>query len=149
MGRCLRGLVPLWADWTAGNSHTASPYTFAAQLPLELLQPARLSQERLFPLSCGLPRAQANSSLCLVERLRIKSGFVLASGSGCKAAPLLSHPESPPRGPRETERRGEGEKVGVDFFSSLRVALLDQKLKAVNIFLICMPPSCWPAKLVS
>lgn len=31
----------------------------------------------------------------------------------------------------------------------LRVSLLDEKLKAANIFLSCMPPSCWPAKLVS
>ena len=158
-GRCLGGDRCLSGrTGGAGSGHTASPHTFAAQLPLGLLQPARLSQERLFPLACGLPAARVNSRLCLLESPRVKPGFVLASRSGCKAAPDPARPESPGRelrggrgAPRETGQGGEGKgrKLGWVFSFLLRVALLDQKLKAVNIFLSYMPPSCWPAKLVS
>lgn len=147
--------MPLWANWGAGNGHTAFPQTFAAQLPLGLLGPARLSQERLFTLTCGLSGARVNCRLCLLESPHVKLCFVLASRSvGTLSAPNHSG-ESPseakmPRGKRDREMRTTESRGGI-FFPPflLRDALLDQKLKAANIFLSRMPPSCWPAKLVS
>lgn len=156
--------MSLRVDGGADRGRAASQHTSAARLPLGVFQLARLSQKRLSPPVCGLPAARVNSRLCLLKSPRLNLDLRGRAGAGVGQNQTLVAPATPATPPwgrgasgkqgRKAREREERRKLGgwCDFFLLsflLRVALLDQKLKAMNIFLSCMPPSCWPAKLVS
>lgn len=151
--RCLSGRTG-----GAGSGHTASPHTFAAQVPLGLLATSPALPGA--PVSTDLRPAWRPGELSVTFAGAPAQSPALCWRAGVgvrlrRTLPAPSHPgESPagaevPLGEGDRRPRLRGESWAGCFFFLLRVALLDQKLKAVNIFLSCMPPSCWPAKLVS